>query len=185
MSDSRSLTSRRSYVAGLAGSVFGLAGVWSGLGMIAGDDGHGHGHGGEGSLTPQEFEAYLDRYRRRYGRPDGTVVPPSEPADHDHGEGSDDHAHRVPVYLRAVRWAFRPRRYRLRTGVEYDLRMMSMDVTHGAAIHLGSGSVVHRLPPKRPVRDAIAFEEPGEYPVYCSFYCGRAHNRMSATLVVE
>lgn len=192
------ITNRRGFVVGLTASVFGVAGVWEALGLLTG--GHGHGSHGDEDLGPDAFQVALEGYLRRYRRPDGVVEPPRSSGDPDHGsggsepgtggdhddggDGHDDHE-AVPLYLKAVRWNFVPEVYRLATGVTYDVRMMSFDVTHGAAIRAGTGSVVHRLPPGTLVRDRIRFDDPGEYPVYCSFFCGEGHNGMSATLVVE
>lgn len=179
----RSLTTRRGFLSGLAGSALGLAGVWRALGMLSSSHGS-HSHGGAGEqLTPDQFQSQLVSFIGENKGDDGVVEPP-HPSEIDRQfHGRDDIS---PVYLGVMQWAYRPAELRLEAGVTYMFHMMSLDVTHGASIHLDTGSRMHRLPPGEIVTATLTFEEPGEYPVYCSYYCGQAHNKMGATIrVVE
>lgn len=178
------LTTRRSYIAGLAGTTLSLAGLWEVLDV---GGGHGHSHGGSQPLDPSLFEYRAEEYAERYAGDDGVVEPPQPPnvpedmkvVDH-HGD-SDDTA---PIYLRARQFQFTPTELRLETGVPYTFYMMSTDVPHGVSLNTPTGSIVHRLQPNVLAQDTLTFSEPGEYLLYCGFYCGPGHDAMSGTITV-
>lgn len=175
-----------------------------------GEPAHG-GHGGHGAPadgpTVEEFNRLTNQFIERYRLEDGTVHPrilAAEPADHGHGEAHDhgvDHAHAahdddpaeahhrdedepLDVYLAAGKWYYRPHALRLDAGRAYRFRMMAVDVSHGASIQFGRGGRMVRLRPARQAEMEIAFHRPGRYLVYCTVYCGPAHDFMQALIEV-
>ncbi|HSD41307.1 MAG TPA: hypothetical protein VLD36_05520 [Burkholderiales bacterium] len=90
----------------------------------------------------------------------------------------------IDVYLMAYQWGYAPAVLRLETGVRYRFRMMAVDTAHGASIQLGGGGRMVRLRPNALVEQELAFSRPGEYLLYCTVYCGLAHDRMQGKIVV-
>jgi cytochrome c oxidase subunit II len=104
----------------------------------------------------------------------------------DQGE-LDDHAHddgALDVYLAAGMWYYQPGKLRLDAGQPYHFKMMAVDVSHGASIQFGRGGRIVRLRPGRVTEMDITFHKPGRYLVYCTVYCGPAHDVMQATIEV-
>ena len=89
------------------------------------------------------------------------------------------------VYMYARQFSYFPSTVCLEAGSRYRLVLMSIDVVHGASIQLGDHSLMVRLPRGVPVELELEFDEPGEYMVYCSYYCGIGHPYMSAKIIVE
>ncbi len=105
----------------------------------------------------------------------------------DHDADDADHAHdddAIDVYLAAGMWYYLPGKLRLDAGQPYRFRMMAVDVAHGASIQFGRGGRMVRLRPGRVTEMDITFHEPGRYLVYCTMYCGPAHDVMQATIEV-
>lgn len=101
-----------------------------------------------------------------------------------HGRASSDDVAAVDVFVLAEKWFYEPSHLRLDAGVRYRFRMMASDVAHGASIQLGTGGRMLRLRPGREsMLDAI-FTRPGRYLVYCTVYCGVAHDRMQGRIDV-
>jgi hypothetical protein len=168
-----------------------------------GEGGHG-GHAGESprALSPDEFRRLASDFADRFRQPDGSVRPGARanPRAHqemrpDQGAAADAHAghgmvHGEPagdpldVYLLAFQWGFEPGVLRLDANRAYRLRMMAVDVSHGAAIRLGPGSRIVRLRANALVEQTATFARPGDYLVYCTVYCGPGHARMQARLIV-
>ncbi len=123
--------------------------------------------------------------------------------------GSDDHSHAKPhaaasaaweapapvkeeeadegpidVYLMAYQFGFLPAVLRLEAGVPYRFRMMAVDVAHGASVRVGPGARVVRLRPGVLVEQELTFQRAGEHLLYCTVYCGLAHDRMQGKIVV-
>ena len=173
----------------------------------------GHaGHGTTGGPSPEEFRRQAEDFNARHRLPDGSVQPDLEPtpasngaiANHTHGGGEDHQmaghgdattsahaaavtqtgATSVDVYLLAQQWSFDPSVLRLKAGSPYRLRMMAVDVSHGASLQLGRASQIIRLRPGIVVDRFVTFTHPGEYLIYCTVYCGLGHDHMSAKLVV-
>jgi heme/copper-type cytochrome/quinol oxidase subunit 2 len=90
----------------------------------------------------------------------------------------------VDVYLMAQKFAYSPDVLRLKAGQAYRFRMMADDITHGASIQLGTASRIIRLRPNVVTEQTITFTKPGEYLVYCTVYCGQAHDAMHGRIVV-
>lgn len=90
----------------------------------------------------------------------------------------------VPVYFTAAQWQFTPEVLRLEAGAPYQFRMMALDVTHGASLQLGAGSRIIRLRPHSVATLDIVFPRPGTHLVYCTSYCGLAHDAMQGRIIV-
>ncbi|WP_146207992.1 hypothetical protein [Azospirillum sp. TSH64] len=150
--------------------------------------GHG-GHGASAGMAPEEFRFEHDYFIQRYAQPDGSVNPHVSEDTHSHAAEGHDHSHEVggepvDVYLMAQKFAYSPDVLRLRVGQAYRFRMMADDITHGASIQLGSASRIIRLRPNVVTEQTITFTKPGEYLVYCTVYCGQAHDAMQGRIVV-
>lgn len=207
-------TTRAGFVLGLAFGVLLLIPFWYGLGLLTeagghgdehGGGGHGGDHGGMGSREAvRDFIQETQAFIAQHTRPDGCVVLGEAAEEHEHehesshgsepeeAQGDEDEVaaeaepeeHPV-VYLRALQFAYLPSKICLKPGVTYVFRMMATDVTHGASIHLGPASLMVRLPPGVLVEREVRFDEPGEYLLYCSFYCGIGHPYMKGVILVE
>lgn len=214
MSSPSHFTTRRSFIVAMGFGGVSLYALWAAYGAAPGPFallglGHGNdheaagGHGGHGAVhTGTDIEtfrrdtlAFIERYRL----PDGAVAPRSALTlttdEHAHGA----HAHDTPavadeaadaadgvidILLAAGMWYFLPGHLRLEAGRTYRFRMMSLDVSHGASIQFGRGGRMARLRPGRESEMQITFHEPGRYLVYCTVYCGPAHDVMQATIEV-
>jgi len=126
---------------------------------------------------------------------DMAAMAPVSPAPSDHaGHGTADQAPHataaidatapVDVYLQAYRFGFTPEELRLEAGQAYKFRMMASDITHGASLSFGQGSRIIRLRPNVVSEQTITFHKPGPILVYCTVYCGPAHDMMKARIVV-
>lgn len=207
----RHFTTRRGFIAALGFGAVSLYGAWAAFGaaplpfgghtdaLTPDPDGHaGHGapaepagHGGHGAaagLAPEEFRFEHDYFVQRYAQEDGSVNPHLGAEAHNHeGQGHEGHDHgddAVDVYLMAQKFSYSPDVLRLKAGQPYRFRMMAEDITHGASIHLGSASRIIRLRPNVVTEQTITFTRPGEYLVYCTVYCGQAHDAMQGRIVV-
>jgi cytochrome c oxidase subunit II len=103
-------------------------------------------------------------------------------ADHDAPHAQDGAP--LDVYLAAGMWYYLPATLRLDAGRPYRFRMMALDVSHGASIQFGKGGRMVRLRPGRLSEMEITFHRKGRLLVYCTFYCGPAHDYMQATIEV-
>jgi plastocyanin len=104
---------------------------------------------------------------------------------HDERESAPDvHDNPIDVYLLAAKWYYEPGHLRLAAGQRYRFRMMAGDVGHGASIQFGRGARMIRLRPGRLVEQEFTFSRPGELLVYCTIYCGAAHDMMQARISV-
>jgi cytochrome c oxidase subunit II len=99
-------------------------------------------------------------------------------------EDDADHEEPIDVYLMVFKWGYAPGVLRLEAGVPYRFRMMALDSSHGASIQMGKASRMIRLPAKALVEMELRFTEPGEHLLYCTVYCGVAHDRMYGRIVV-
>jgi heme/copper-type cytochrome/quinol oxidase subunit 2 len=204
-------TTRRGFIAACGFGVVGLYGLWAGYGAAplpfvghagesphaAKDPGHG-GHGGAPSrLSPDEFRRLAEDFAARHASGAGARANPRALAEMrpDRGDPHAGHgaahgmAHAAAgedddVYLMAYQWGFTPEALRLEANRPYRLRMMAVDVSHGAAIRLGPGSRIVRLRANTLVEQTATFSRPGDYLVYCTVYCGPGHARMKGRLIV-
>ncbi len=168
----------------------------------AGHEGHGASDSG---TSTKEFERLAREFIARHARADGSVEPlgaaapiSSDDDDMEHGashgmsheadaepDGGDDASVAIDVYLMATQWAYEPAVLHLKAGQPYRFRMMALDASHGASIQLGSGSHVIRLRRGVLVERTMRLEGPGRYLLYCTVYCGAAHDRMSGMIMVS
>ncbi len=181
-------TARRGFIAGAGFGMVSLYLLWAGYGAAPlgfgghgaqpgdghGAGAHGGGHGAVGGMQIEEFRALVQRFVDEHGQPDGSVRPRRAaalaPAD---------------VYLMAFQFGFTPQVLRLETGVPYRFRMMAVDVAHGASIRIGPGARIVRLRPGALVEQELTFQQPGEHLLYCTVYCGLAHDRMQGRIIVR
>ncbi|WP_109049140.1 hypothetical protein [Azospirillum sp. TSA6c] len=202
----RHFTTRRGFITALGFGAVSLYGAWAAFGAAPlpfgghkettdahAGNAHGGGHGGHGAsagMAPEEFRFEHDFFVQKYAQKDGSVNPHAdEDTTHSHAAEGHDHSHEVggepvDVYLMAQKFAYSPDVLRLRLGQAYRFRMMADDITHGASIQLGSASRIIRLRPNVVTEQTITFTKPGEYLVYCTVYCGQAHDAMQGRIVV-
>lgn len=167
-----------------------------------------------GTMTPEAFEARVQDFIQRFGEADGSVRPRLvdtardtrsakahaghallEQGDHG-GHGAATHgghpattphaesATQVDIWLQAGQFFFAPWHLRLETHQPYRFRMMATDVAHGASVQFGRGGRMIRLRPGQLVDTEMRFSEAGDYLIYCTVYCGAAHDTMQAQLSV-
>jgi heme/copper-type cytochrome/quinol oxidase subunit 2 len=210
MPEHRHFTTRRGFIAALGFGAVSLYGAWAAYGAAPlpfgghkdaatpdadGHAGHGapeapaEGHGGHGApagMAPEEFRFEHDYFVQKHAQEDGSVAPPAEDHAHGgHGHGAADaSAEPVDVYLMAQKFSYSPDVLRLKAGQAYRFRMMAEDITHGASIHLGTASRIIRLRPNVVTEQTITFTKPGQYLVYCTVYCGQAHDAMQGRIIV-
>lgn len=205
-------TARRGFIAAAGFGMVSLYLLWAGYGAAplgfgehgeAGEDepagagGHGGGHAAADGTQLDEFRGLVQRFVDRYQLPDGSVqprraaAPPVAAGGHaghgDHAAVTDNggDAGPIDVYLMAYQFGFMPSVLRLEAGVPYRFRMMALDVAHGASLQLGPGARIVRLRPGTLVEQALTFSRPGEYLLYCTVYCGLAHDRMQGRVIVS
>jgi heme/copper-type cytochrome/quinol oxidase subunit 2 len=196
----RPLTTRSSFVFGLAFTVLLLVPLWAGYGFLfqnGGEDDEGHGNMGGKAEMIRAFAQETQAFIAKHTRPDGCVAPDDgAEGGHEHGGEDDrsiDHVDaedqgeegHVIVYIRALQFAYLPQKLCLKTYRTYLFKMMATDVTHGASIYLGPASEMIRLPPGVLVEREMTFTAPDRYLMYCSFYCGIGHQLMKAQIIVE
>jgi cytochrome c oxidase subunit II len=158
-------------------------------------------HGGHGAAAagadPQQFLRESTAFSERWRLPDGRVHPrppgPTHPAPSDahagHGAASPSMAavHSdapIDVLMAAGKWFYLPNALRLDVGQRYRFRMMALDIGHGASIQFGRGGRMMRLQPGRIAETELQFARAGRYLVYCTVYCGPAHDVMQASIEV-
>lgn len=158
------------------------------------------GHGGHGAATggphPEEFRRLVQEFVETHKLADGSVrpMPASGPGAAAGGHAGMHHPAEITpppeasapidVYLMAYQWGYLPSVIRLERDVAYRFRMMAVDVTHGATLRIANGSRVIRLRSGVLVEQELRFKQPGSYLVYCTTYCGLAHDRMHGQIIV-
>lgn len=202
-------TARRGFIAGAGFGMVSLYLLWAGYGAAPlGFDGHGeageseaqgaggHGgaHAGAAKAQAEEFRGLVERFVEQHKLPDGSVRPrapspvtaPGGHAAHGGHSAATEAAGAGPidVYLMAYQFGFMPAVLRLEAGVPYRFRMMAVDVTHGASVRVGPGARIVRLRPGALVEQELTFQRAGEHLLYCTVYCGLAHDRMQGRIIV-
>jgi heme/copper-type cytochrome/quinol oxidase subunit 2 len=209
----RHFTARRGFIAAAGFGMVGVYFLWAGYGAAPlgfgrahapAEDGGGHapepsaaghaGHAGHagprGGMSSEEFRSLTKAFVEQNRLADGSVRPGGPMQDHPmHGAGAAAHGATAPagpvdVYLMAYQWGYTPSILRLETGVPYRFRMMAVDVAHGASLQLGRAGRIVRLRPGMLVEQELKFSQAGEYLLYCTVYCGLAHDRMQGRLIV-
>lgn len=202
-------TTRRGFIAAAGFGMVSLYLLWAGYGAAPlgfgdhgetgggeGAGGHGGGHGPADTTQLDEFRGLVQRFVERHQLADGSVQPrraaalPVAGGDHAaHGDHAaapapSGEAGPIDVYLMAYQFGFMPSVLRLEAGVPYRFRMMALDVAHGASLQFGRGARIVRLRPGALVEHELTFSQPGEYLLYCTVYCGLAHDRMRGRVIV-
>lgn len=90
---------------------------------------------------------------------------------------------RYLVTFNAYNWSFRPNEIRVPAGSEVTFQGRSVDDYHGIAI--AGTPVVLSLDKQGQNQVTHTFEEPGEFPIVCSEYCGAGHISMTARVIVD
>jgi cytochrome c oxidase subunit II len=205
------LTTRRGFIAAAGFGGVGLYGLWvaygaapSPLEWIGGAHGEeavhaeampvsapgAHGAHGAAPAGPsaEAFAREVAAFGERFALADGSVYPRADTVDHaamGHGSShADDVDAPLVVPMAAGKWYYLPNKLRLDVGRAYRLRMMALDVSHGASIQFGRGARMLRLRPGRVTELDIRFAQPGRYLMTCTVYCGAAHDAMQATIEV-
>ena len=158
-------------------------------------------HGPSGGPSPEEFRRLTEQFIEANKLADGSVRPqraltPALATANEHAaHGAAEHAttqvtpqpanEAVDVYLAAYQWGYLPAMLRLEAGVPYRFRMMAVDVAHGASLQFGLGGRIVRLRPGALVEQEFTFTRPGKYLLYCTVYCGLAHDRMQGRVIVS
>ncbi len=91
----------------------------------------------------------------------------------------------VDVFMTARQYNYWPSVLRLERNVPYRFRIMAVDTDHGASIQFKGAAYMIRAPVDHMVEKVLLFKEPGEYPIYCTVYCGLGHDLMKGKIVVE
>lgn len=200
-------TTRRGFIAATGFGVVSLYLLWAGYGAAplglgghaereseseAAGGGHGGAHGAAGGMSGEEFKRLAQAFAEENKLPDGSVglrrraASMEDHAAHGAAPMAEPMTGEAPldVYLTAYQWGYAPSVLRLEAGVPYRFRMMAVDVAHGASIQLGQGGRIVRLRPNALAEQEITFSRPGEYLLYCTVYCGLAHDRMQGRLIV-
>lgn len=134
--------------------------------------GHAHGHEPAHGASPSTHPPSAGAGRELHGghavaqAHDPAVIAPAD------------------VYLLAYRFGFEPGHLRLRTGTPYRFRMLAQDLSHGASLQIGGGSLIMRLRPGIVSERVVTFTTPGEALVYCTVYCGPGHDVMAGRITV-
>lgn len=89
---------------------------------------------------------------------------------------------RYEAYIIAQTWAFVPNKITIPAGSTVTFHVTSRDVQHGFTV-TGTNINVQILPGYVSTM-TYTFEQPGEYLVVCSEYCGVGHQAMYATIEV-
>ena len=174
-------------------------------------EGHGAGPGMTPEAFRRAHAAFVEKFRRADGSvepiPQQAAVhdmshhqmmahdmAPHEMSHHDmeshdvshgsHGSHGSVAAQPVDLYLLAFMWGYNPDTLRLRTGVQYRLRMLADDIAHGASFQLESASRIIRLRPDIVSDQIITFTKPETVLIYCTFYCGPGHDQMQGKIIV-
>ncbi len=90
---------------------------------------------------------------------------------------------RYEAVVMAQTWFFQPAQMTVPEGAEVTFHVTSRDVIHGFMIE--HHNVNFEVVPGHIAEAQVHFNEPGEYKMLCSQYCGRAHQNMYATIIVE
>jgi plastocyanin len=119
-----------------------------------------------------------------HGGHGGHAMPPMPEQADQHAGMTEPDAEPLDIYLHAFRFGFAPDELRLRAGQRYRFRMMASDISHGASLQLGHASRIIRLRANIVSEQTISFRRPGPVLVYCTVFCGPAHDAMKARILV-
>ncbi len=143
------------------------------------------GQHGEGTTAGKEGQTAAMKPGDTAGMASSAELTAPMAREHEEGQGLAEGGEPIDVYLMAMRFSYTPSVLRLKRGVPYRFRMMSMDVNHGASIHTGFAGHIMRRPAQTIVDMVMTFSEPGEFMMYCTVYCGEGHSQMKGKIIVE
>ena len=154
----------------------GVAGLWSlGIfGWMSGFTRFGDQNpvGQTYSVEPEEFRATVQAYKEAADETEeGYLIPPGD-----------------SVYVAGRRFDWDGLPVLLEAGREYDIHLGSYDVQHGFSVRPEenlSKQINLQIFPDTEWIIPMTFEEPGTYHVICNEFCGRGHNSMHGSFVVE
>jgi cytochrome c oxidase subunit 2 len=86
------------------------------------------------------------------------------------------------IKVGAKKYEFTPGMIVVKSGEKVRLEVTSTDVTHGFAV--SEYKIDRRLNPNKTETILFTADKPGQFPVYCSVFCGIGHMSMEGTLVV-
>lgn len=87
------------------------------------------------------------------------------------------------VFITAKQWQFDPNEIKVKMGEKVRLKIKSVDVEHGFSLSaFGIDKTIS--PGKETVIEFVA-DKKGEFPFFCSIFCGEGHSGMRGKLVVE
>lgn len=89
----------------------------------------------------------------------------------------------VKIEMIAKQWEFVPNVINVKKGSKVILLVKSTDVSHGIAIPDYNINVP--LPPNEIKRIEFVADKAGEFPFFCSIYCGAGHGGMTGKLIVS
>jgi cytochrome c oxidase subunit 2 len=81
------------------------------------------------------------------------------------------------------KWSIEPHEIRVKKGTVVTLHVSTADVQHGFEVQsLGISEPVN---PGKPADITFVADKPGKYGIDCDILCGKGHDDMAATIVVE
>ncbi len=100
-------------------------------------------------------------------------------------EEAKEEAKNAPVVkyeIEASQWSFRPNTITVKKGSHVVLTVTSKDVDHGFGI--AAYGINQKVPAGRAADVEFDADKVGEFPFYCTTYCGSGHSGMKGKLVV-
>ncbi len=189
------LTTRRGFIVLCGFAVVSLYGLWAAYG--AAPSGLGRDDAAMSSpptagapqpldthMPPEEFRRLAQEFVDANIQADGSVKPSLDTSAATALAGAYI-GEPVDVYIQARQYSYWPAVLRLERDVPYRFRIMAMDTDHGASIQFQGAAYMIRAPAEHVVEKVLVFREAGEYPVFCTVYCGIGHDLMKAKIVVE
>lgn len=85
------------------------------------------------------------------------------------------------ISMTAKAWAFEPSTIELNKGDKVKLTVTATDVKHGISIF----GINKRLEPNKPEVIEFTADEVGEFPFFCTVFCGDGHSGMKGKVIVR
>lgn len=86
------------------------------------------------------------------------------------------------AYVIAQTWTFVPRELVVPAGAKVTIKVSSPDIQHGFKVN--DTNINMQIVPGQVSVLSHTFEVAGEYPIYCTEYCGQAHHQMYGAVKV-
>jgi len=87
----------------------------------------------------------------------------------------------IPVVMK--QWEILPHEIRVRKGTLVHLHVTTADVQHGFDVR--GLNISEPVNPGRPTDISFRADMPGRYTVECDILCGKGHDDMEATIIIE